>query len=175
MIETKRLILRKMTIDDLDDLFLIFSDPKVMESFGGVLLDRTKMEKWIRRNLDHQDRYGYGLFSVILKESGELVGDCGLEHMEVDGMPEVEIGYDFLSSYWGRGLATEAASAVRDYAFEQLGLTRLISLIRTHNKASMRVAEKMGMTREKEWASGDIKYYVYSQSREDKTGKGEDK
>ncbi len=172
MIETKRLILRKMTIDDLDDLLLIFSDPKVMESFGGGLFDRTKMEKWIRRNLDHQDRYGYGLFSVILKESGELVGDCGLEHMEVDGMPEVEIGYDFLSSYWGRGLATEAASAVRDYAFHQLRLQRVISLIRPDNPASMRVAEKMGMVREKEWTRGDINYFVYSQSRENTISKG---
>jgi len=166
MIETKRLILRKMIMDDLDDLLLIFTDPKVMASFGGVLFDREKMEKWVKRNLDHQDRYGYGLFSVILKEKDELVGDCGLEHTEVDGSPEVELGYDFRSAYWNRGLATEAAMAVRDYAFEKLGLSRLISLIRTHNKASMRVADKIGMVREKEWTTADIKYYVYSQSRE---------
>jgi len=124
-----------MTMADLDGLLRIFSDPKVMESFGGVLFDRSKMEQWIQRNLDHQDQYRYGLFSVILKTNAELVGDCGLEHMEVDGSAEVEIGYDFSSSYWGRGLATEAAMAVRDYAFGQLGLPRLISLIRIHNRA----------------------------------------
>jgi len=135
MIETRRLILRRMTMADLDGLLRIFSDPKVMESFGGVLFDRSKMEQWIQRNLDHQDQYRYGLFSVILKTNAELVGDCGLEHMEVDGSAEVEIGYDFSSSYWGRGLATEAAMAVRDYAFGQLGLPRLISLIRIHNRA----------------------------------------
>jgi ribosomal-protein-alanine N-acetyltransferase len=167
MIETNRMILRTMTKEDLDDLLLIFTDPKVMASFGGVLFDREKMEKWVQRNLDHQDRYGYGIFSVILKEKGELVGALGLHHMEVDGSPEVELGYDFRSAYWNRGLATEAAMAVRDFAFEQLGLPRLISLIRTHNKASMRVAEKMGMTKEKEWTCGEIKYYIYSQSRDD--------
>jgi ribosomal-protein-alanine N-acetyltransferase len=173
--ESERLLLRKMTEDDTDDLMLIFTDPKVMASFGGELFDRAQMEKWVQRNLAHQNRYGYGIFCVILKENDELVGACGLHHVEVDGSPEVELGYDFRSAYWNRGLATEAAMAVRDYAFGKLGMSRLISMIRTHNKASMRVAEKMGMTREKEWAWKDIKYYIYSQSREDKTSKGENK
>lgn len=164
MLKTRRLILRKMTMEDADDLLGIFSDPKVMQSFGGVLFDRAKMEQWVQRNLDHQDRYGYGLFSVILKENGDLVGDCGLEHMEVDGASEVEIGYDFLSAYWGRGLATEAAGAVRDYAFRSLGLKRVISLIQPSNLASLRVAEKIGMVKEKECTRGGQLYYVYSQS-----------
>ena len=136
MLETKRLILRKMTVNDLDELLRIFSDPRVMQSFGGILFDRAMMEEWIRKNMDHQDRYGHGIFSVILKKNGELVGDCGLEHMEVDGSREVELGYDFQSDYWGQGLATEAAAAVRDYAFGHLGLKRLISLIRPDNVAS---------------------------------------
>ncbi|NIM99601.1 MAG: GNAT family N-acetyltransferase [candidate division Zixibacteria bacterium] len=169
MIETKRVILRKMTTGDLDDLLRIFSDPKVMASFGGILFDREKMRHWVQRNLDHQERYGYGIFCAILKENGELVGACGLHHVEADGLPQVELGYDFRSAYWGRGLATEAAGALRDYAFGQLGLQRIISLIRTHNKASMRVAEKIGMVREKEWTRGDIKYYIYSQSRQKRT------
>jgi ribosomal-protein-alanine N-acetyltransferase len=158
------LILRKMTMEDLEDLLRIFSDPKVMQSFGGVLFDRERMERWVRRNLDHQAKYGYGLFSVILKTNGELVGDCGLEHMEVNGRPEVEIGYDFLSAYWGRGLATEAAAAVRDYALDQLGLHRVISLIRPENRASIRVSEKIGMAKEKECLRGAQLYHVYSLS-----------
>ncbi len=164
MCETKRLILRKMTMEDLDDLLRIFSDPKVMRSFGGILFDRERMKQWLLRNLDHQTRYGYGLFSVILKANGELVGDCGLEHIEVEGSPEVEIGYDFLSAYWGQGLATEAAGAVRDYAFDQLGLHRVISLIRPENLASIRVAEKIGMVKEKECVRGSQLYHVYSLS-----------
>jgi ribosomal-protein-alanine N-acetyltransferase len=164
MLETRRLILRKMTMEDLDHLLRIFSDPKVMQSFGGVLFDPVRMKQWVVRNLNHQDRYGYGLFSVILKVSGELVGDCGLEHTEVEGSPEVEIGYDFKSAYWGRGLATEAAGAVRDYALGQLGLQRVISLIRPDNLASIRVAEKIGMVKEKECVRGGQLYYVYSLS-----------
>jgi RimJ/RimL family protein N-acetyltransferase len=154
-----------MTIEDLDDLLRIFSDPKVMQSFGGVLFDRARMKQWLLRNLNHQDQYGYGLFSVILKANGELVGDCGLEHIEVEESPEVEIGYDFLSAYWGRGLATEAAGAVRDYAFDQLGLYRVISLIRPENLASIRVSEKIGMAKEKKCLLGAQLYYVYSLSR----------
>lgn len=160
-----------MIMGDLDDLLGIFSDPKVMQSFGGVLFDRAMMKKWIGRNLDHQDRHGYGLFSVILKSSGELVGDCGLEHMEVDGSPEVEIGYDFRSAYWGQGLATEAAAAVRDYAFQELGLDRVISLIRPDNPASRRVAEKIGMVKEKDCIRGNQVYHVYSQSRQSSEGR----
>lgn len=166
MIETERLILRRMSMDDLNGLLRIFSDPLVMASFGGILFDRLKMEKWIQRNLDHQERYGYGLFSVIFNENGELVGDCGLENMEVNGVPEVELGYDFLSAYWNRGLATEAASALRDYAFRNLGLGRLISLIRLENFASIRVAEKIGMKMEGECIRGGHVYYIYSQSKD---------
>ena len=165
MLETDRLFLRRMELADTDELLRVFSDPKVMASFGGDLFDRTQMEQWVRRNLDHQERYGYGLFSVILKDGEALIGDCGLEHMELDGQAEVEIGYDIRSDYWGFGYATEAASAVRDFAFTALGLTRVISMIRPENVASRRVAEKIGMTREKELMRGGYPYWIYSVSR----------
>lgn len=165
MLETDRLRLREMTIDDVNPLLVIFSDPEVMKSFGGILFDRRQMERWVRRNLDHQKLYGYGLFSVILKAEDVLVGDCGLEHMEVDGRGEVEIGYDFRSDYWGRGLATEAAVAVLDFALVRLGLPRVISLIRPDNIASLRVAEKIGMAKEKEIERGGTKYWIFSRSR----------
>ncbi|KPJ63805.1 hypothetical protein AMJ44_13940 [candidate division WOR-1 bacterium DG_54_3] len=161
MLETKRLILRKMTLEDTSDLLHIFSDPRVMQSFGGELFDRHRMERWVRRNLAHQEKYGYGLFSVILKAEDTLVGDCGLEHMEVDGQPEVEMGYDMRSDYWGRGFATEAAGAVRDFALQQLRLPRVISLVRPENVASRRVAEKIGMAQEKEIVRGGCPYWVY--------------
>ena len=165
MLETDRLKLREMTVDDVDPLLVIFSDPEVMKSFGGILFDRKQMEQWVGRNLDHQKQYGYGLFSVILKTDDVLVGDCGLEHMEVDGRAEVEIGYDFRSDYWGQGLATEAAAAVRDFALVELGLERVISLIRPENVASLRVAEKIGMAKEKEIKRGEATYWVYALSR----------
>jgi RimJ/RimL family protein N-acetyltransferase len=166
MIETDRLILRKMTAEDTEELLRIFSDPRVMASFGGQLFDRDQMEAWVQRNLEHQETHGYGLFSVILKAEERLIGDCGLEHMEVDHWPEVELGFDFHSDYWGRGFATEAATAVRDFALEQLALSRLISLIRPGNAASIRVAEKIGMSREREIVRGDQIYLVYALSNE---------
>jgi len=161
-LETERLILRPMSAADINALHLIFTDPKVMASFGGELLNREQMMRWLQRNLDHQNRYGYGLFSVILKESCELIGDCGLEQMEVEGVPVAELGYDFRSEYWNQGFATEAACAVRDYAFDILQLPQLISLIRVGNLASKRVAEKVGMTLAEEFRRSEIRYWKYS-------------
>jgi RimJ/RimL family protein N-acetyltransferase len=138
ILDTPRLCLRLMRPSDLDALLDIFGDAKVMASFGGATFSREQMKRWLQRNLDHQDRHGYGLFSVILGAENLLVGDCGLEHMELDGEPVVELGYDFRSDYWGQGLATEAGVAVRDYAFDVLQLPRLVSLIRIGNEASKR-------------------------------------
>src|SRR5688500_2160280 len=110
-LETDRLILRPMTAADVDALLPIFTDPRVMAAFGGGLFDRAQMTQWVQRNLEHQQRYGYGLFAVIYRANGLLIGDCGLENMEVEGALEAELGYDFRSDYWNQGLATEAASA----------------------------------------------------------------
>ncbi len=83
-LETRRLVLRPMLESDLESLLLIFTDPKVMAAFDHPPFTHEQMSRWLKRNLDHQDEYGYGLFSVILKETGELIGDCGLEQMEFD-------------------------------------------------------------------------------------------
>lgn len=158
-LETKRLILRPMLETDFDALHLIFTDPNVMAAFHHDPFTREQMQRWLQRNLDHQDQYGYGLFSVILKEKGELIGDCCLEQM--DDMNAVELGYDFRSDFWNQGYATEAACAVRDYAFEVLRLPELISLIRVGNLASQRVAEKVGMTLAEEFTRYGIQYWKY--------------
>jgi RimJ/RimL family protein N-acetyltransferase len=158
-LETKRLILRPMLETDLDALLLIFTDPRVMAAFDHPLFTREQMEGWLQRNLDHQDEFGYGLFSVLLKETGEFIGDCGLEQMEDQGA--AELGYDFRSEYWNQGYATEAACAVRDYAFRDLKLPRLISLIRVGNLSSKRVAEKVGMTLAEEFIRFGIPYWKY--------------
>jgi len=161
-LETKRLFLRPMLATDLDALHLIFTDPKVMASFGGGLFSREDMEHWLKRNLDHQDEFGYGLFSIILKETGELIGDCGLEQMEVEGVRMAELGYDFRSDFWKQGFATEAAITVRDFAFNVLQLPGLISLIRVGNLASKRVAEKVGMKLADEFTRYGILYWKYA-------------
>ncbi len=171
LLRTGRLLLRPMNAADFDHLLLIFTDPRVMASFDGIPFDRPRMAQWLQRNLDHQARYGYGLFSVILLSSGALIGDCGLEVMDLDGSPAAELGYDFRSDHWGRGYATEAARAVRDYAFRVLSLPRLVSLIRVGNPASVRVAEKVGMTRIGEFERYGHRYWKYGMIRKsiDKT------
>ena len=167
MLETPRLILRPMHESDTDALLHIFADPQVMAAFGVQPFARLQMERWVRRNLEHQDAHGYGLYSVILKENGLLIGDCGLELLEVSGNPAAELGYDFRSDHWNRGLATEAATAVRDHAFHTLALPRLVSLIRQGNHASRRVAEKVGLHLAETIQRGDHPYWVYTLNRED--------
>ncbi|HRJ45529.1 MAG: GNAT family N-acetyltransferase [Caldilineaceae bacterium] len=83
------------------------------------------------------------------KASGQFIGRCGLLPWQIDGVDEVEVAYTIAKAFWGQGLATEAALAIRDYAFASLGLTRLVCLIDDGNLASARVAEKMGMAFEK--------------------------
>ncbi len=167
MIATERLFLRKMVQEDFDDLFVVFTDPKVMHSFDGKLFDHYQMDRWIQRNLNHQDKYGYGLFSIIHQKDSILIGDCGLEHIEVAGTPELELGYDLRSDYWGQGFATEAALAVRDFAFNELALSRLICLIHVTNVASRRVAEKIGMVKEQQIERGKRSYFVYGLSKQE--------
>ena len=166
MIETERLLLRAMRPSDADELLGVFTDPKVMASFGGVPFDRDDMERWVQRNLDHQHRYGYGLFSVILKADRLLIGDCGLEHLDDDAR-EAELGYDLRRDHWNRGLATEAAAAVRDHAFRVLALPRLIALIRVGNVASRRVAEKIGMRHADDVERHGRRYWLYALARDE--------
>lgn len=161
-LETNRLLLRLMQPSDLDGLFKIFSDSKVMDAFNHPPFTIEQMEGWMARNLSHQAEFGYGLFSVILKSENLLIGNCGLENMEAGGQQKTELGYDFRSDYWNKGYATEAASAVKDFAFFSLKLPELISLVRVGNLASKRVAEKVGMHLDEEIDRYNTKYWVFS-------------
>lgn len=161
LIDTERLLLRPMQAIDFDELFLIFTDPKVMAAFDSPPFNRGQMDHWLQGNLDHQEKYGYGLFSVILKANEGLIGDCGLEIMEVEGVQVAELGYDFRSDYWHQGYATEAATAVRDFAFQVLDLPQLVSLIRVGNNASRRVSEKLGMQLLNEFTRYGHRYWKF--------------
>ena len=165
-IETERLVLRPMEITDTDPMLTVFADPLVAASFGIPPFDRERMHRWVQRNLEHQKEHGCGLFSVVLKAEGLLIGDCGLEWMEMGEERVAELGYDFRSDYWHHGYATEAAIAVRDYGFKDLKLPRLVSLIRVGNYPSRRVAERVGMTLVAEVTRfGSIKYWKYGIER----------
>lgn len=164
-IETPWLWLRPMRAGDAEGLLRVFGDPQVMAAFGAPPFDRAQMDRWVRRNLDHQDRHGYGLCTAIFKAEDRIIGDCGLTRMDLAGATEVELGYDFCSDYWNRGLATEAATAARDYAFGALGLPRLVSLIRQGNAASRRVAEKVGLRHEADLTEHGVDYWLYAIAR----------
>ncbi|MCU0507696.1 MAG: GNAT family N-acetyltransferase [Anaerolineae bacterium] len=166
-IETSRLLLRPMVTRDLAGLLGIFADPKVMASFSEEPFTPEQMRRWLDRNLRHQEEFGYGLFSVIRKTDGLLIGDCGLEQMTVEGRRVAELGYDFRSDVWNQGYATEAARAVRDYAFDVLELSELISLVRQANLASARVAEKVGMRRAAELERYGARYWQYQLTKEE--------
>jgi ribosomal-protein-alanine N-acetyltransferase len=161
IIETPRLLLRQMQPHDLDALLQIFGDPQVMAAFGELPFDHHQMNGWLSRNLAHQKEHGYGLFAVVGRASGLLIGDCGLEWIELAGERTAELGYDFRSDVWNQGFATEAAGAVRDYAFATIGLPRLVSLIRVGNLPSRRVAEKIGMRLAATIESHGRSYWVY--------------
>jgi ribosomal-protein-alanine N-acetyltransferase len=167
MIETNRLILRTMRKEDFADMLRIFTDENVMKSFNLRSFSRQQMQNWMDRNLNHQKKYGYGLFSVFLKSNQALIGDCGLEHTQFEGRACVEIGYDFLSKYWNKGYATEAAKAIKGHAIEKLkiNLRILCSFIRKNNRASQCIAEKIGMQRIKEYNTNGVDYYLYAFSR----------
>ena len=168
-LETPRLWLRLMQFSDLDDLLKVFGDSRVMASFDTVPFNPEQMENWVQRNIEHQKSHGYGLFSVILKSEGIIIGDCGLEHMNVGGDLATELGYDFQSDYWNQGYGTETASSVLDYAFGVLNLTSLTSLIRVGNVASRRVSAKIGMRSITEFTTNEIQYWKYAiESRSDK-------
>jgi RimJ/RimL family protein N-acetyltransferase len=149
ILETKRLQLREMTIEDVDSLFPILSDPIAMQYYPKPF-DRIMTIEWIEWNLRNYSTYGFGLWGVIHKADGQFIGDCGLTIQCVDDIRETEIGYHIMRSYWNQGMATEGARACRDFAFDKLKSRRVISWMHPDNIASRRVSEKIGMRLEKE-------------------------
>ena len=188
VLETPRLILRHFTPDDLDDLAAIYADPEVTRYIGnGAVKTREQtaamMEfaftdnrrAWSLATLARlpqltraieRDAH-FSLWATIYKPDNRLIGRCGLLSWDLDGRKETEVGYVLARSHWGRGIATEAARASRDYGLDVLGFDRLISVIRPDNLASQRVAEKNGMRYEKDVDAKGVAARVYCIHRAD--------
>jgi len=152
ILETPRLILRQFVAGDADALARVLSDPETMRYYPAPY-DRAGVEEWIARNQQRYRDDGLALWAMVLKSSAELIGDCGIIRQELEAEHFFEIGYHLRRDLWGQGLATEAAVACRDWAFANLKVDRVISLIRPENIPSRRVAERNGMTvwKEVEW------------------------
>jgi hypothetical protein len=148
---TERLTVRHFHILDSDPIFQVFGDPEVMR-FGDGVQTKEWVEDWLRTCLErYYQTWGFGPYAVAKRQSQDVIGYCGLFFFpDINGQPEVEIGYRLARSAWGQGYATEAAGAVRDFAVSTLGIKRLIAIIDPSNTASIRVAEKIGMHHENE-------------------------
>lgn len=161
VLETPQLILRHFTWNDVDDLAKIYADPVVMKFFPKTLT-YAETQQQMERFITGYEQQGLGLWATIHKADRQLIGRCGLIQQEVDEQLEMEIGYLLAKEYWGQGLGTEAARAIRDYGFDQLGYTRLISLIDPNNIASQKVATKNGLTYEKDTYKWEKTLRVYA-------------
>jgi RimJ/RimL family protein N-acetyltransferase len=164
--DTRRLILREMSLDDLDFIAAMMADPEVMR-FYPKCYSRDEAQSWVERQMYRYTQYGHGLWLVSDKATGQPVGQVGLITQNVRGVEEIEVGYLIHRPFWRRGYAMEAALACRDYAFDVLGRQQVISLIRPENVPSQRVARKLGMQPELDRVQhGGFEHLIFSVSRD---------
>jgi len=143
-LETERLLLRPLDVVDIDALVALWTDPRVTAFLGGPR-DPEELRRTFREDLRRQPPDPFDLWPVIEKPSGTLVGHSGLLEKEVEGRQEVDLVYVFVPSVWGNGYATEIGRALMQYAFEEMGLKRLVCLVEPENAASGHVARRLGM------------------------------
>jgi len=145
IIETERLYLREMTQSDYNSLCKILQDADVMYAYEGAFND-SEVQKWLDKQQQGYKDDGFGLWAVLLKESGEMIGQCGLTMQDYNGEQVLEVGYLFQKEFWHNGYASEAAIACKQYAFEKLNADEVFSIIRDTNLPSQNVAKRNGMT-----------------------------
>ena len=151
ILETNRLILRHLVPEDTGALFKLYSDPEIRRYFpeGTLTYEETQEElEWFLNG--HPEHHELGLWATVYKETGQFIGRCGLLPWTIEERHEVEIAYMIAKEFQRQGLATEAAQAILQYGFEKLGLSRLICLMDPANIASQKVAQKIGMSLERE-------------------------
>ncbi|MEK5379185.1 GNAT family N-acetyltransferase [Niallia sp. FSL W8-0635] len=142
--ETERLYTREMTISDLNALAKILQDPQVMYAYEHPFSEEETLN-WLNRQLERYQEFGHGLWGLVLKKNGEMIGQCGLTYQKFAGESVLEIGYLLRKDSWHQGYAIEAASAAKKYAFENLNTNEVYSIIRDTNITSMNVAIRNGM------------------------------
>jgi [ribosomal protein S5]-alanine N-acetyltransferase len=166
ILETERLLMRRLVPGDLDDLYALYRDPDIRRYFpdGTLTLDETREElAWFQNG--HPDHPKLGLWATIHKPTGMLIGRCGLLPWTIDGVDEVEIAYLIAKRYQRQGLGAEAARALVRYGFETLGLKRLIALIDPEHEASIRTAMREGLWFDKEVEMEGARSVVYAIER----------
>jgi RimJ/RimL family protein N-acetyltransferase len=162
ILQTARTRLREFNEDDLDNLANMVDDDEQMRFYPRPKT-RGEASAWIKRNISLYKHYGFGFWFIESALTGDFVGYCGIRPHEQ--LPEIEIGWHTNKKYWSQGLATEAARACRDLAFDRFALDRLIGIVDPRNVASVRVAEKIGMRAEHEATFDGYRWVVYAVER----------
>ncbi len=158
--QTERLTAERLREEDFDVLSRMHQDPKVMATMGGVRSDE-KTREYLRENLDHLDRHGYGLWMFRDRANAQFVGRGVLRNVHVGGHDEVEVGYALVADAWGKGLATEMAEALLTIAFKRLAMTDVVAFTQPTNRASRRIIEKLGMTFERDIVHEGLPHVLY--------------
>lgn len=165
ILETERLRLRRMTQDDFPALCRILQDPDVMYAYEHAFSDE-EVQEWLDRQLARYAQYGFGLWAVELKETGAMIGQCGLTLQPWENEEVLELGYLFERRHWHKGYAAEAAAGCKKYAFEVLGAREVCSIVRDTNTAAQNVAIRNGMVKTDEGVKNfrgiDMLFYRYT-------------
>lgn len=159
-IETARLRFRHLTLEDIDDLFRLYSDPEVMRYLLPRNIEQTQTS--LRKHIKQWLEYNFGMWAVIHKQSGKMIGRCGLGLLE--NTRQVELGYVLDKDFWHQGLATEASIETLKYGFCQIKLSQIVAIANPENIASVRVIQKVGMKYQKNayYYGQDVVYYAIS-------------
>ena len=144
ILETERLFSREMNADDYEALYAVLADSDIMQHYP-YAFDEKKVREWIERNVKRYEENGFGLWAVCLKDTGEMIGDCGLTLQNIHGEILPEIGYHIRRDCQRKGYAREAAKAVRDWAFRNTDYAALYSYCKYTNVPSIKTAESIGM------------------------------
>jgi [ribosomal protein S5]-alanine N-acetyltransferase len=166
ILETSRLLLRELSLDDLDFMASMLADSEVMR-FYPQRYSREEAEAWIQRQRDRYVQHGHGFWLALDRTTGEPRGQVGLLPQMIDDVLETEIAYMIHRPFWRQGLATEAAAACRDYAFQVLQRPRVVSQIRPENLPSQSVARKIGLSPGPQRLFRGFEHIVFSLNRQD--------
>ncbi len=151
IIETERLLLREMAENDFDALYSVLADSDIMQHYPDTF-DEAKVRDWINRNIERYKIWGFGLWAVCLKDTGEMIGDCGLTMQIIKGKIKPEIGYHIRADKQRKGYAKEAAIAVRDWTFNNTPFNVVYSYMKYTNEPSAKTALSYGCKQVDEFA-----------------------
>lgn len=157
---TNRLIAERLQISHFSELCKMHKNPKVMATLGGARSDDVT-QQFLQINLEHWNRYGYGIWVFRDNTDAQFVGRGGLRNVYVNEKCEVELAYALIEIFWGQGLATEMAQAILQVGFNQLGLVNIVCFTLTTNRASQKVMEKVGFKYERDIIYGNLPHVLY--------------